>query len=52
MKILNVTLTPQEIQMLITALDDKIEKLEGFNLNDKSRLNNLKKLNSLLESHL
>lgn len=52
MKTKKLILTENEIELLISALDEKSDKLKSLHLNDKSRIINIDNLISLLQSHL
>ena len=52
MKTEKVILTEAEIQLIITAMEEKTDRLKALHLNDKTRLNNLIRLTHYLESHI
>ncbi len=47
-----VFLTDSEIQAIIMALDEKIDRLKALHLSDNARLNNLESIKNFLETHL
>ncbi len=52
MENIKVLLTASEIQSIVMAMEEKIDRLKGLNLMDKTRIKNMELLKEFLESHI